>query len=110
MTDAEVRALKSGQQVEARYESGWRSVVIVEVCEQPWNGFRPLVALVRRGGLTPSGCLYPTLYLWSDSLRLPQHLDPVPANIYADWLDEHGEYRAATMLREAFPLADGKVE
>jgi hypothetical protein len=110
MTNAEVRALKPGQQVEARYESGWRSVVIVEVREQPWDGYRPLVVLARRGGLTSKGHLYPTWYFGPDSVRPPQHLDPVPANIYADFLDEHGEHRAAAMLREAFPLADGKVE
>jgi hypothetical protein len=30
--------------------------------------------------------------------------NPVPANVYADFLDERGESRAAALLREAFPL------
>jgi hypothetical protein len=34
--------------------------------------------------------------------------DPVTANVFADFLEENGEARAAALLRSAFPLADGK--
>lgn len=36
--------------------------------------------------------------------RLPVGRDPLSANIYADWLEENGEVRAARMLRAAFPV------
>lgn len=34
--------------------------------------------------------------------------DALSANVYADWLEEHGESRAAAKLRSAFPIDDGK--
>jgi len=44
------------------------------------------------------------LYLFSE--RPPSH-DPLSANVYADWLEEIGEARAASKLRQAFPFDDG---
>jgi hypothetical protein len=46
----------------------------------------------------------------SPRVRLPlTRLDPVPANVYADFLEEHGHAEAAALLRKAFPLADGRA-
>jgi len=36
--------------------------------------------------------------------------DPTNANVFADWLEEQGEVRAAHLLREAFPFCDGEKE
>jgi hypothetical protein len=41
-----------------------------------------------------------------ESVRFaPPPLLPGPANVYADWLEDHGHPKAAQLLREAFPLA-----
>lgn len=46
-------------------------------------------------------------YLSRALARVSPALDPLPANVYADWLEEHGEGAAAAKLRAAFPLDDG---
>lgn len=60
---------------------------------------------VRRVGRTRSGASYRSTRRYLSGLRpLSAPLPPEPANVYADWLEENGEARAAARLREAFPL------
>lgn len=44
----------------------------------------------------------------SENLQLIPRHQPDAANVYADFLEEAGEPRAAALLRQAFPLADGR--
>lgn len=37
-------------------------------------------------------------------------LDLVSPNVYADWLEDHGEPEAAKKLRAAFPIDSGEIE
>lgn len=43
-----------------------------------------------------------------ETLVRVKHVSHTTANVYADYLEEHGEWKAAQMLREAFPLDDGR--
>ena len=37
-----------------------------------------------------------------------QSVEALSANVHADWLEEHGQRQAAAMLRQAFPMDDGR--
>jgi hypothetical protein len=58
----------------------------------------------RRDGVTRAGKRYPIQVYRPQELSRAGHLDPEPANVYADFLEECGEPRAAALLRAAFPL------
>lgn len=106
MTDDEARELVPGQLVETRVGAVWREVELVAILSA---GPFPLL-LLRRTGKTAAGAAFGPLR------RQPLHLRPHPtglygrlsANVYADFLTERGEERAARLLRDAFPLDDGK--
>jgi hypothetical protein len=71
---------------------------------QPW-------ARVRRLGRHPrTGYRYPNKDRTLAELDLVRHYETATANVYADWLDEHGEPMAAHKLRQAFPIDPGKAE
>jgi hypothetical protein len=111
MTEEEARALKPGDRVEI----GDRRLFCpglpraARVTGFAANERGELCVRIRRDGpsgdgLTPSGKVrQPEVFHHSYLRRLPA-LPPIPANVYADWLDEQGEHRAAALLREAFPL------
>lgn len=42
--------------------------------------------------------------------KVKSDLDPVTSNVFADFLEERGEDRAATLLREAFPFCNERGE
>jgi uncharacterized protein (TIGR02996 family) len=107
MTDDEARDLVPGQLVEARVGGVWREVKVLALLgEEP---ARPRL-LVRRTGYTRGGTRFPPLRRYPVEVRPhPADLyDHLPANVFADWLEERGQAEAARMLRAAFPLADGK--
>jgi uncharacterized protein (TIGR02996 family) len=105
VTDEEALALKPGQRVEAlvgrhhhylgRHEE-WRPAV-VRGCWRKRN--RGVAVAVTLEGWHVR---HPYRQLGPGKVRDPR--DPLPANVYADFLDERGEYRAAALLRGAFPL------
>jgi hypothetical protein len=104
----EFYALREGDRLEAKYADGWHLVVVV----------RPPVvgknARVRRVGRCkgvpddPEGRNYPRKLRQRRQLRRADggHAH-FPANVYADWLDDHDHPEAAKALRAAFPLDDG---
>jgi hypothetical protein len=105
VTPEEAGALEVGAVVECRRPgSAERVRVRVEdTTGYPYPGGRVRLC-VRRVGHTERGDRYPRK--WVDPLFLSpaRDLDPAPANVFADWLDDHGEHSAARLLRAAFPL------
>src|SRR5262245_3854837 len=102
MTEAEARALKPGDLVEVRRGKGLEIVRVRRIEDHEcwvrieFDRFR-LNSLGRpvKGGWRFAEELFPVM-----------QLDFTTANIFADWLDERGEHRAAALLREAFPRVD----
>jgi hypothetical protein len=108
MTRDEATALrfKPGTVVKTKIGKEWVYAVVDGVPfldpARPRSGY---IVEIRRRGLQSDGRPYPrVLERRVHSLRIVPDLDPSAANIYADWLDDHGEHNAARMLREAFPL------
>lgn len=118
MTLEEVLALKVGDRVESRYSKGWR---VVEIMSFVYVTQRWLDANATRAwfyGTQKIGDLRHVVVRHVlnqgvngrrvDVLRTPQQLRPCAecdrAHIYADYLEEQGEARAAAMLRKRFPL------
>jgi hypothetical protein len=95
--------MKPGTVVECRRKGHWIRVRVEEGWGRAFPEYRGAVC-VRRVGHTARGERYPRK--WVDPLFLSpaRDLDPAPANVYADWLEDHGEHRAARLLRAAFPL------
>lgn len=65
---------------------------------------------VRRVGKTKAGRRYGLMEIRSTYLTKVGKLDPLPANVYADFLEEEGFSEAADRLRAKFPLDSGKEE
>jgi hypothetical protein len=106
MTDAEVRALAPGTLLETPFSGKWRDVVFLGA----FDLHEQLYLRVRRPGTDRRGRPLARLRRHPEDVRLhPSGLyDHLPANVYADFLSERGEERAARILRDAFPLDDGK--
>jgi hypothetical protein len=111
MTDEEALRLHPGQRVEAymikRGTGGaaWWPAVVVEVDDwRSASNWRSVVVSVRPLGVTPKGHRYAERWIRSRQISIPWAKDNLPANVYADFLDEKGEHQAADLLREAFPL------
>jgi hypothetical protein len=103
MTNEEAVGLKQGDGIEAQINGEWVSARV-------WGRFIDGTRVIlRRIGLMKDGRSYGRKSLPSYKVRFAPQLPPAAANVYADWLEERGQYRAAAMLREAFPFADGKV-
>lgn len=114
MTTLEAMALRVGGLVET--EIGGTRVEAVVVRPYRASPTRPggVLHVARAGlwgkGLRPDFVRYPSVIREPRQLyRRSRKLDSLPANVYADWLDEHGESRAAAKLRVAFPLDDGRA-
>jgi hypothetical protein len=112
VTEEEARKLWVGAVVEARFSGVWVKVMVVGF---EWFEAAPglpaqLATLrVRRPGKTRKGRHFAS---WRKTLYNVRpyaisDLDPTTSNVYADWLDDHGEPGAARKLREAFPLPPG---
>jgi hypothetical protein len=106
MTAEEAMTLPVGDVVEAlvtHQKQRWVRAMVVITHEG--TAFGRLLFGVRREGLNANGKPYCAVMLRRrNELRLVRHLEPLPANVYADFLDDRGQHEAARMLREAFPL------
>lgn len=100
MTTEEAIDLKAGDVVQARIAGRWVNVEVLSV--------NPRWISIRRAGGNSLGRHNPATKREPHELRLIGSLDRPRANVYADWLEERGQYVAARLLREAFPLDDGK--
>ena len=108
MTHEEARKLKPGDRVEILYKGEWLRATVLKV-DRSWAifGARPAVSC-QPSGLTPKGRGRRPVARWPEEVRPPR--DPVSANVFSDWLDDHGFVEAADALRKAFPIGDGKGE
>lgn len=112
MTREEAMALKIGDVVEAKLSGKW---VKARVSGDAWIDpnerleFLATKLKVRRPGVDAGGRPHGSWTKTANEVRLLAYLEPAAANVYADWLEEHGELRAAQKLREAFPLG-GEVQ
>jgi hypothetical protein len=102
MTEGEALALKPGDAVEFMGPRGWEPGIVGDAWVHPRSGL-PYVT-VRRPGATRAGHKLPAFSRSVLRLRRPVNLDPLPANVFADWLDDHDFPEAAAALRRAFPL------
>ncbi len=104
LTRDETQALEAGDHVMAEYARGWEPAVVRHpavlaggVCPTVW------VCPVARG---VNGRARPLARRWPHQLCALSDLPPATANVYADWLEDHGHPEAAAALRAAFPLGD----
>lgn len=120
MTDVEVGAwldtLRKGDLIEYRRSDGvWITVALIDDPQRsPYTGAvacfyaRPL-GNNRRGHKLPCTLIAP--YSWARVRVRPlpdaPPQDRVRANVFADWLEEHGFTEAGAALRGAFPLING---
>lgn len=116
MTELEATTLRVGDRVAYRVRRQTHTGVI----QDPWYqedrpghpavryqaGFSPRVRL-RPDRLSPSGRRLATTYVRVSSL-VSRVYSAASANVYADFLDEVGESRAAEKLRRAFPIDPGE--
>lgn len=79
---------------------GWIKGKVIQ-CHHNW-GVVPCISF-RRLGTDKIGRRYKSILVQCTHLALP--IDPEPANVYADWLEDHNEPEAAAKLRQAFPLS-----
>lgn len=116
MTEAEAKTLKVGDTVYARYgfDNGRcsRLVYINDIDIHVHHGY--LIFSVARVGFDKLGRSFPYVRRTSGELsKSPEEKIISPrdaenratANIFADWLEEVGEQRAADLLRKTFPIA-----
>lgn len=110
MENAEAMTLARGETVEwAPDGRTWRLVVVRGWGLDGWglDECRGVMVQVQRQGVNPkTGWPFPSYHTPPCRLRRRPDLPPAPANVYADWLEDHGQHEAARMLREAFPLGD----
>jgi hypothetical protein len=67
---------------------------------------RPLVIVsVYRNGLTRFGRPKGLHHCSPWTVHALEKHDPGTANVFADFLEEHGHFEAAAVLRKAFPLS-----
>jgi FAD/FMN-containing dehydrogenase len=109
MTDEQAARLREGDTVLALVRGEWRPEQVVYI--KTW-GRKRVVTFVRtrQPGLTPSGRLRELLRRLPRDLCHSHDYAPEPANVYADFLEEHGHPEAADLLRKSFPLADGRPD
>ena len=109
MTEHKARRLKLGDRIEVFHRGSRRPAqpgCVTGFGTNDEGEFNIRVRLdgLHGNGLTRSGRVRQADWYHYVHLRLPTVLDPLPANVYADFLEEHGFPDAAVALREAFPL------
>jgi hypothetical protein len=101
MTDEQARQLRAGDRVLCSMIEGLVPAEVVEVLCYPAQAPR---VWVRRLGGSRRGGRFPSHRRRAEELYFVARPFLETANVYADWLEEQGEYRAAALLRAAFPL------
>jgi uncharacterized protein (TIGR02996 family) len=100
MTDEEARKLRPGDEVVVAVSGRPRIAEVVDLsllARDPWVRTR------LPGGRVLADRDPFELLLWC---RRPTNV--LTANVYADFLDDHGHHEAAALLRQAFPLETGE--
>jgi hypothetical protein len=95
---------KVGDKVEILVGDCWYRAAVEEVLAD--------TVIARREGKNLSGSVYSRRRIDSGRVRPLTEVPPgayPQGNIFADWLEENDEPRAAAKLREAFPMADAQL-
>lgn len=101
MTGEEALKLRPGDKVECWYTDTAVKCYVVEVV----SAEKVVVRRIRdRWPFNEQGRLYPAMPKHPKLIRRDRAYDPAVANIYADWLEEAGEVKAAALLRAEFPI------
>jgi len=101
MTEREIQALQIGDRVTTRIGS---ESVLCAVVSRAWRTGRELSWRIPLRRVVPvKACV--TFERRAIEIALASRYDPLTANVFADWLEENGEIRAAAKLRAVFPLA-----
>src|SRR5262245_50152473 len=104
MTAEDAMSLRRGDRVRVRYK-GRSTVVIVDMVFPPRAG-RKVIVCVERPGYFKTRRGNPFLGFSPASVEFERRPDDGTGNVYADWLEERGEARAAALLREVFPFPE----
>lgn len=101
---------KVGDIVACAVHAGIVKARVEEICGE---SYRPYLALRREWPKWNPAKVYPQFNRDVDNVIRwnacdPRAGDPTTANVFADYLEEQGEDRAAAMLREAFPMVGEK--
>lgn len=111
MTTEEARNLQVGDYVETMIGRKWMLVVVEDVIissySTQFHSMSNVFVRVRRPGRTSNGRRYSSYSRLESDLRKSPY-DAVTANVFADWLVENDEPRAAAKLRERFPFLPKK--
>lgn len=100
MTNEEALSLAKDQRVEVKLKDRWVAARVIKlklVTQAP----AVVVLTLRREEPSESG-YRPHYRKYPGDVRFPP--DHAAANVYAGFLEEHGEARAAALLRREFPL------
>ena len=104
LSEDELCGLRRGDVVEVWVGGAWATATVTVEAWRP-DGRDVYVLRARRVGLTKAGRRYGEMVIVRHEVRRQPNLEPGAGNVYADWLEDHGEARAAAKLREAFPIA-----
>jgi len=117
MTDEQAHNLRRGDTVEIRMRGAggglpavlWLAGLVTSLEVHMGGDDDPVIVLVnvRTPVQTQPGERYRYHQRNAEEVRYPR-LDPTAANVFADWLEDHGEYKAAIMLRKEFPAVDAQ--
>jgi uncharacterized protein (TIGR02996 family) len=104
VTDEEALSLRPGDRVMTRI-NGRRAAARVTAAPLAWGGRDVVIPLRREEGVNAAGRRCPQMRHPARKVTsLTGRNDPATANVFADWLEERGEHRAADLLRAAFPM------
>ncbi len=101
MTNELALGLNKGERIELKLGKVFVPAIVDRIMTDSWG--RTSI-MCRRCGITSNGKRYPLTWRLAHMARIC--LDQPTSNIFADWLEERGELKAAAMLRQAFPFVD----
>ena len=105
MTDEDARSLKPGDRV--RFWFGGKLMMsLVDMVFRNTRPGRGIQVVVRNPRWLKTGKGPELLSLDPRSVEFERRPDDGTGSIYADWLEERGEFRAAALLRDVFPFPE----
>src|SRR5262245_27877619 len=102
MTEPEALTLKPGDRV-CTWVGGKPIIALIGEILPPLRPGQVVAVSLRRPSMNARGRPYPFFKRLAHEIEIEPRPDDGTANVYADWLEEHGEARAAALLREVFP-------
>lgn len=110
VTEEEMKQLKEGDVVSFIPQKGSVERRTGTIACIGYTNRWPTRLACRMRCVTPTGRSKLTTFFTGERIySVERQLDPITANVFADWLEENGENRAAAKLRSAFPIHDGNA-